>query len=323
MPRIGPAKLKNSPAKAGGKVGTKTKPTAKTQALTSKYASFAQTTYDEPLSQSLILLILGQFGAGKTALAATASEYFPAKWPTTRHKGSKAKYDLKDMFWLSIDKKACAGFRERGVSVRQFDVLHFMGTEKLWREAGFVSPPNIFKAAEFGLKVAAASGATYLVVDTVTTLDRQFIEYWMAHCPTSARTGGKDTQSMYGEILNWHLRFSTEAIKATTSTIFICHTRVLGLAEKQEEKARQNTMTTAAGGIIIPDITGKGALPYKAHASAQLAVVGAPVVGAKGKLKRYVSTVLDGDSETKNRFELSLDPREVAHLGQLFKKIEG
>jgi len=288
-----------------------------------KYTQFAQSTYDEPVSQSLILLILGQFGAGKTALAATASEHFPANWPTTRHKGKAAKYNLTDMFWLSVDKKACAGFRERGVNVRQFDVLDFMGNEKTWRKAGFTRQPNVFKAAEFGLKVAAASGATYLVVDTVTTLDRLFIEYWMAHCPVSARTGNRDTQGMYGEILGWHLAFFTTCIKVTTATLFLCHTRVLGEAELTTEKARQKTMTTAAGGIIIPDITGKGALPYKAHCSAQLAIVGKPIPGKKGQLERYVSTVKDGESETKNRWELSLDAREEPHLGKMFAKIKG
>jgi len=287
------------------------------------YKQFQRSSYEEPFWQSLRLVIHGKFGVGKTALAATASEYFPEKWPTERHKGAEPKYVLKDMFFINVDDKATAGFRERGIAVSQFDLPYFMATKEDesgfgWGPAGFSRAPTIMQAANFALNVAESMSPRFLVVDTVTALDRSFVHYWNANCPM--RGGQKDTQSMYGEVRNWHSEFAEACRNVAPCVIWTCHSTVIAETSRDTpvSAAQKDVLRTAEGGFIAPDITGKGKSGYKAHASLQLAVLAKRTPQG---LQRYVSPIWTKDHETKNRWELSLGDTEEPYLRKMFQKI--
>src|SRR3990167_9713172 len=82
--------------------------------------------------EALALIVQGQYGAGKTTLAATLSKYFPKDGlPTTKHIGAAPKYTLGDMFWLVYDKGALLSFRERGIAMPRFDVRQVIAEKKI------------------------------------------------------------------------------------------------------------------------------------------------------------------------------------------------
>src|SRR5690606_19995601 len=145
--------------------------------------SFIGMSYEEPVEQGMIIGAHGPFAAGKTTLAATASEKLPESgFPTERHPPNEPpKYVLDDLAWLSFDPKATAGFKERGVSVPTFDVLHFMHNPdgpKGWKAAGFKRAPDIIQATVFGVQQLKTISPKWLVVDTVSSFDDWLNQYW-------------------------------------------------------------------------------------------------------------------------------------------------
>jgi hypothetical protein len=278
--------------------------------------SYVTMSHEEPVEQSLVLVIHGQMGAGKTTLASTASSKFPDTLPTERAApGEAPKYVLDDMAWLSFDPKATAGFRERGVTVPNFDVPHFRGTEDLWKAAKFARQPTIFQAAEFGLQQLLARKPKWLVIDTVSTFDLGLNEYY-------SKTESSNKFEKYNKIFGAHKAFYNICASAGCAVIFICHSKAEIESDDSDAAAKQDVLRTAAGGNIVPEITGKGKLVYKGAASMQLAVLTKTVRDGKRKvLERYVSPIKTAGHETKNRWELSLGDKEEAHLGKILAKV--
>lgn len=290
------------------------------------FDDFVPLSWDETLER-LTILLYGQYGAGKTTTAATASAFFPKTGlPKERYKGSKPKYVLEDMFWLSFDRGATHGFRERGIAVPEFSIPAFMGDKKLWSKAGLGSKPTIRQAVDFGLNLAVTAvskGARWIVGDTITSFDASTEGYEREHMPTNA-SGDDDTRKMYGNIFASHKAFH-EKLRALGCGLILCvHAKALDDVGKMSADEKRRLIALSAAGMpqFMPAITGKGNSVYKGDADLELVIIAKEVVN-KGGLDRKAYTVLKEGWEAKSRFELSLDAVEEPDLGQMFRKIQG
>jgi hypothetical protein len=281
---------------------------------------------EQDLTQTIIVLH-GQFGAGKSTTAASVSKYFPDPLPTKKE--SKVKYDLKDVLWISFDRGGTHGFRERGINVPVFDIHKFRSDRELWKSAGYAQQPNIFQAAEKAAKEAAklveAGEVKWVVVDTVSSMDSELVTYYEQHAP-QGRGGTTDTWAVYRSLLQAHKLFHDQITLLPCGIIFCCHSMSAGDDSQltPDQKAKKLSLTMPGMPGIIPAITGKGAGVYKAHADVQLYIHASPKIGAKGQLERWAYPVKsDQGGEAKNRFELSLEPKEEPNLRKILGKITG
>ncbi len=289
-----------------------------------KLGSCVQLSHEQPIEQSLRINLFGKPKSGKTYMAHTISKYAPeGDWPKERKSGKVSPIILADGASLSFDDGACKGFRERGFSVPEFDVQHFMAAG--WKKTHFKREPTIHEACDFGINELMQHGPTYLAVDTVSTFDVELNEHWSQNAPKSTQTGEEITIQKFGGIKADHAEFVKSLRGLDLVLIMLFHSTVkmdvTGKA-KAEAKAKKDTMMIAGGGLIEPAVTGGAASYYKAIASLQLAVIAVPKnVGGKAALERYVAPAMSDDYETKNRWELSLDMKEPPHLGKILKKL--
>lgn len=281
--------------------------------------------------EALVAIIQGQFSAGKTTLAATVSKYAPDPWPTTRHNPkAPPKYNLKDLFWLCYDKGALLSFKERGIAAPRFDVRKFMAERKV----------GVMQATEAGLREAEKAvqgGAEWVVVDTLSTFDKMLDAYWQA--ALLADKGLKDSNldksanklieevqiPKYGRMFTCHKMLHDNLMQLGCGVLYLTHSKALidlGLGsadDKTKQKQVRQTVSTATSGVLVPDITGKGAGVYKADARLQLVI--RATKGASGKLVRSVMAEPFDGYETKNSWELSIVGPQEANLKKVLAKI--
>jgi hypothetical protein len=263
-------------------------------------------------------------GAGKSTLALSVSKDFPAKRPTTKFKGSKRK-NLSDCFVIGVDNGATDCIYDLGLECDVFDINLFMAEEDLWREADFTEPPDLIEALEVAgneaIRHVYELGKKWIIVDGPSTLDLKLNKYYQENCP-EGRGGKRDTRAMFGLIAVSHIGFADALMEIAAGVIFVCHSKAF--SDDLTPDQRKQKISTVAAGMpdIVPAITGKGALAYKAPASLELAMFATEQPGGQG-LDRNVYTILTENAEAKNRFGLSLDPIEKPHLGRILKKIKG
>ena len=281
--------------------------------------------------ENLVIIVQGQFSAGKTTLAATLSSFAPDPWPTTRHNPkAPPKYNLKDLFWLCYDKGALLSFKERGIAVPRFDVRKYMAEKRC----------GVMQATEAGLREAekaVQAGAAWLVVDTVSTFDKMLDAYWQS--ALLADKGLKDSNldksanklieevqiPKYGRMFTCHKMLHDNAMTLGCGVYYATHSKALidlGLGnadDKTKQKQVRQTVLTATSGVLVPDITGKGAGVYKADARLQLVI--RATKGATGKLVRSVMAEPFDGYETKNSWELSIQGPQEANMRKILAKI--
>jgi hypothetical protein len=120
-----------------------------------------------------------------------------------------------------------------------------------------------------------------------------------------------------------HTDFYEQCRNVAPCVMFLCHGKAEIDLDDNDQERRASVLKTASGGMISPAITGQAKRVYKGPAAMQLAVLTRAIVkNGKRRLERFVSPIKTEDYETKNRFELSLDAKEGAHLGKILKKIE-
>ena len=300
----------------------------KQQAVPQK-SSYSGSSWDDALTENLVMIVQGQYGAGKTTLAATLSKFAPVPWPMTKHKGPP-KHTLKDLYWLCYDKGALLSFKERGIAVPRFDARIYMAEKKC----------SIMQATEAGLmnvEKAVAAGAEWVVVDTLSTFDKALDAYWQqALLADKGLKDGNMDKSMnklieevqipkYGRMFVCHKMLHDNLMRMGVGVCYLTHSKAnidlgLGTQDDRDKQKKVKAMTqTATSGILSPDITGKGAGVYKADARLQLVVNATKGVG--GKLVRSVSLDPLGGYETKNSFELSIVGTQEANLRTILAKI--
>lgn len=281
-------------------------------------------------NEQLVVIVQGQFGSGKTTLAATLSKHFPSTGlATSKHKGPP-KHILKDLFWLCYDKGALLSFRERGIAVPRFDVRSYMAEKKC----------SIIQATEVGLREAEkaiAAGAEWVIPDTLSTFDKGLDAHWhnimFKEAKADPRNAGKNDNELiekiqipkYGRMFVYHKMLHDNLMNLGAGVCYLTHSKALvdlglGSSDDREKQKKVRAMVqTASGGLLVPDITGKGAGVYKADARLQLVVRASKGVG--GKMTRKVSADSPDGYETKNSWELSIQGEQEPHLGKLLAKI--
>ena len=290
--------------------------------------SHSASSWDDGL-EALVVVIQGQFSAGKTTLAATVDPGCPDPLPTVKHKGPP-KHTLKKVFWMCYDKGAILSFKERGIAVSRFDVRKYMAEKKC----------SVMVATEAGLREAehaVQGGVEWVVIDTISVYDKMLDAYWQAMLLSDkGLKDGNDSKSAnklieevqipkYGRMFSSHKMLHDNLMNLGCGVIYLTHSKAmidLGLGnsdDKEKQKKVRQTMTTAAGGVLVPDITGKGAGVYKADARLQLVVK--VVANMKWQLIREVWADPKDGYETKNTFELSIVGKQEPNLRKILAKI--
>ena len=295
------------------------------KSTSSTTSSFSGSSWDDGF-ENLVIVVQGQYSAGKTTLAATLSKHMPDPLPTQKHKGPP-KYNLKDIFWLCYDKGALLSFKERGISVPRFDIRACMAEKKC----------SVLTATEMGLREAEKASRDWIVVDTVSTYDKMLDVYWLGSLigdkalkdEDAAKSLSKLSEEVqikkFGLMFNSHKMLHDNLMRFGCGVMYLTHSKAeidlgLGSADDREKQKKVKQMTSvASGGILKPDITGKGAGVYKADARLQLVIVATK--GANGKLMRQVYADSWGGYETKNSWELSIQGPQEANMRKILAKV--
>lgn len=286
--------------------------------------SLLRLSSDADVIRNIIFLIYGQFKVGKSTMALTASAKFPKTGlPTQKHRGPP-KYILDDMLWISYDRGATLGFKERGVAVPELDVRQLMGDKKMWKEAGFSTAPNVTAATEYVVreaeKITSLGNTKWIVVDTVSTYDKMLENTFRKQHP-------EDGRAVFGKVLLWHGNLHNNLVLLNCGIIYLCHLHAIVDMDKDtaEKNAKiRKTLTSPGTPTIVPAITGKGAGLYKADNRCQLLLKGVRPPGGQKGLLRTVSTVQTPDGEEcGNAFQLSLSETEEPDLSKILAKIAG
>ncbi len=254
----------------------------------------------------MIIAVHAPVKHGKTFLAATASQFFPASLP------SPTDVELDDLLWLTFDVGALDGFTEVGLSVPQIDVTSILASTR----------GDIFKATDLAMQAAQAyiqRGLTsWIVVDTVSSLDRMLNEYWERNNPASGT--GEEKFVLYRMIASSHAKFYTNLTLIAPRIIFLFHSTA---KFDTDDKARRKTRATAMPGesAIVPEITGKSRGTYLANCSLELALRAVKDPSSK-TIKRTVYPYGGMDFEGGGRFHQSLGQEEPANLTHILAKIK-
>jgi len=276
------------------KVAKKKKPETKLETETPSFHKESKTTTLDDMT----LLFHAPPGAGKTYLAATASEAWPKQLP------SKKMIDLEDMIWIGIDAGATAGFASLGINIPKY--IDF-------RDALVdYSVVDAMKQIQDYIDAKLMEPGSWLVVDTLSMLDRYLLEYYE----------GRTTESwaIYRMIGHFHRRLFADLSLITSRIIFLCHSKAPFQGDDAKTKTRQKAQI-AGMAEIVPDLAGNQARGvYVANVSLLGTVL--PKRDPKGGgSERILYPLGDKGFEGKSRWEHILNREEPPHLGKLFKKI--
>lgn len=279
---------------------------------------------DEILDERLMFTIHSQPGNGKTFCAGSASKF----WPKDLTKKQTKKVDLNDVVWISADRGATDGFKERGINVPYVvDIPWIMRAPIKGEDKPYAS--NILDALPLAIEIAYArveQGETqWVVVDTVSSIDRMLNTYWEQNVPKS-NSGKEDRFAMYRLIMKYHSQFYEAMSLFPCGVIFLAHTKAL-IEGEGDAKTKSKAMALAGDNDLAPSITGKSLETYTANVSTEFALEAIRVPGWKPgdgyDFARWLYPVGGRGYRGKNRFQLSLGTKEKADLGEIVRKIRG
>jgi hypothetical protein len=287
--------------------------TVKAPAAATKKKADDDSWSDNQTLEAFVVCIHGPMGAGKTFLAASASEEFPAMLP------AKVMTGLSDIYWGAADRGATDGFKHNNLRVPLFSFTRFMGEREQWEAAGLRAAPTIVQTCDHfvrtvGERVQAGRTKT-VVVDTMTTLDSHLFAYH-----SKKFEGHPNHYEAYKHNLAAHLIFHTRLCQTGANILYLFHTRATS-DETMSEKAKNASVLVAGGARFVPDLTGQAPKFYKHDASLQLVMMASKVPGKKQLERKVLVGLNDKGYEGKNRFEGILSEVEEPHLGKIFAKI--
>jgi hypothetical protein len=269
---------------------------------------------DDETMEGFVVCIHGPMSAGKTFLAASASEHYPADLPAAK------MVDLGDLYWGAADRGAVDGFKHNNIRVPVFNFTRFMGDRELWSKH-FNAEPTIIQTANHFVRTAkerVVSGLTKtIVVDTLTTLDSHFFAYHAAKYAAHP-----NHYEAYKHNLAAHLLFHTSLCQTGANILYLFHSRAAGDESSVSEKAKQASVLVAGGARYVPDLTGAAPKFYKHDASLQLVMMATKEAGKKKLIRKVLIGLNDKQYEGKNRFEGLLNEIEEPNLKTIFQKIK-
>lgn len=253
------------------------------------------TNSTENRTKGLHVLISGPPGHGKSVCSATASVKAPDDLPAS------SKTLLDDMLFLNFDRQATAGFADLGIEVPEIDLSSLSGKE-------------IISGTKEALKVAKAraiEGVTKtVVVDTISSLDAVLVAFW--------KDATANRWDMYNAILTTHMRFAMALKEIPANVVVICHAKAINEAEDAQGRARQKAAAGPTPASISLDITGQARGYWQRNVPLQLPLIART---RSGRTERWLYPSGAEGFEAKSRFQLA--DKEPAHLGKLFRKIQG
>ena len=287
MPKIDAKNAAKKSASAPAKA-TKKKPKATSRVTSNRTAGLRKKR----------VVAHGPPGSGKTFFAASLSKSWPKSLP------AKKWTKLSDVLWVPFDSGALDGLLEQKIEVPSIDVDAILEEE------------DVLGALEEITDIVYDESPEIVVVDTVSKLDKEFLGFWNENAPL-AKGGAKDGYAIYREVLATHRRFHANFDALPCDVIFLCHSKPR--PESADRKQR-------AGGLpgmsdIDMDLTGQALNIYRQDSSLVVSIEAVPV--GNGKFQRFAWTTPHKGFEAKNRFQVSLDEKEPAHLGKMYAKIEG
>lgn len=285
-------------AKLGSGIGTETKATKASNgspAPTIHDFSELLTTSEKTTFDGEVLLH-GPPGVGKTFFAATISEFWPGELP------AKRKIDLHDVLWMQTDAGGTAGFMEQRISVPLIDVRQAIAKYGLLK--GLNACMDLL--GDYMAKV----GPKYIVVDTISVLDKYIKDYYDQRIPVNDR-GKEDSYWSYKQILALHIRWRNRLLESGARIIWCCHSKGLGDLSTNKDAAIKREAKAVPGGFdIVPDITGQSGALYTANASIQGVIKSRLVPGKERIVQRFFYPFGVNAHEGKSRFMRALKKEE-------------
>lgn len=278
------------------------------------------------------ICVIGLPGSGKTMLIATASSEFVG-WPTEKWEGP-LRY-LPDVCVASVDRAATLPLKERGYSVSEFSIAEFLAFESEWGKK-FSKKPTWEAVAKFAVEELANSSPRFgtLAIDNLSVLDGKIKRGLIRKAKRDVKPGySLDMRTVFGEVQDRMAAFWDAVCELPWNVLFLCHGKSTGedmiseAKDSEAAKARRASLRTAAGGEILPALTGGASLLFKVGPSFTFGLVPNKSIGPKGEVvyDPYLQTVrMEGsefDFETKSRASLSLNPREPANIFKIMEKI--
>lgn len=239
--------------------------------------------------------ILGPIGAGKTFLAATASEMFPKKLPAGK------MVTLDDMIWLLHDRKGTAGFKHNNLRVPVIDFHQIRNTEAIYRKHGYTAPPNAVQTTDIMLKLledqVGKFAPRWVVNDTVSSHDFELLQH-------NLKLYANDPNKFepYKQNLSAHGLFYARLRALNVGLIFLFHAKAA--VERTEQDRQKSVMVKIAGGSeFVPDITGQAAKIYKRDETLQLVILATRDPRSHKIIRKVFVGINDKGWEGKNRYE--------------------
>lgn len=277
---------------------------------------------DEILADRLMFTVHSQPGMGKSFFAGTLSKFWPKELPT------KKRTSLDDMVWMACDEGATNGLKEQGVNVPYVVDLNWLMRPPTKKDPDKPYASTILDALPLMIEIAykrVEQGETdIIVVDTVSSIDRKLNTYWEEHVPTT-KGGKEDRFAMYRMVMKYHSQFYEAMSLFPCTVIFLAHTKAIIEGDDDNAKAKHKAASLAGDNDLAPSITGKSLETYTANVSVEFALQAVRAPGWKpgdpAEFSRYVLPIGGNGFRGKNRFQLSLETKEPAHLGRLVEKI--
>lgn len=254
--------------------------------------------------------IEGQIGSGKTTLAATISDFFPAK-PGIEH------VILSDLAWVAVDTGAIDTLK--GLKIRpafEFDLADFQ------IEHGG-NPVAAMQTIQEFVKELPASVST-VVFDTVSQFDVQLDAFLRLEKNRHlyATENGQNSQAFYGQIKQWHTFFHAQCRLLKKRVLYLFHTQAdmsdlkAKTPDQKVAEARSEKATGMPGSPdVIMAITGASRDIYPRDMSLVLSVRN------DGKGKRKVYTQVREGYQAKSRYEAMLLPEEEPNMNVILNKV--
>lgn len=275
------------------------------------------------------LLIYGQQGAGKTTLAATASEFYPEN----PHEKRAEPIILKDMMWLQADSNGLASLAAWNIfPAATFDLYGVLrparpGEKKI--AAGDLDEAVNWFAQE--LEYARNKfNIKWIVIDTLSTicLEYELLYIRGAKCPVSER-GNIDVRTAWTLLANRLTSFRRNLIMSGMRYMYLAHPTLNNAEveasnarpEDRAEKRARAVIATSSGynNDIVPMITGKTAKYVNGEVDLGLWL---EATENPGNPIQYVVYPQGGNgAQGKSRYIDILGRKEPANIRQMEKKI--
>jgi hypothetical protein len=245
----------------------------------------------------ILVIIHARPKAGKTTLAATASQFYTPGKPC----------DLEDMLFLVMDNDGLGALESKGIKVPSINVL------KMWADMGFTRGT---RALLDGLPALLDKrGTNILCVDSLSSLDIEANAQYYDRAPE-----GVDHWTSFRQVLGEHRIFHSNIRRLGVDVIYNCHSKVVGEAETEVAKTKDRALRLAAGGNIVPALTGQALSIYQRDQSFQGAIMVKKAVNGAG-LSRILCTVEQSGFEAGSRYEHLFETLIPCDMRAVFARI--